>query len=90
MYKTMTGLAGRIQFLIECEYKAMSADDPKGTCAAHHRGQIHAYESVLALITPESVFKKYQERAERRKKIYLLDTYKATKQTKRRLLRRGT
>jgi hypothetical protein len=36
--------------LIEYEKKALAADDPKGGCAAHHRGAIGAYKRILTVI----------------------------------------
>lgn len=33
-----------ILFRIEYEKRALAEDNPKSTCAAHHRGQIYAYE----------------------------------------------
>lgn len=39
-----------IRMLIAAEEKALAGDDPKGTCAAHHRGAIAAYKLVLDLL----------------------------------------
>ncbi len=49
-------LIQEIQARIEDEKQAMAKDAPRGTCAAHHRGVIRAYQNVLRLIKskPES------------------------------------
>lgn len=36
-----------LKVLIKEQERVMVTDDPKDTCAAHHRGQIHAYTLLL-------------------------------------------
>jgi hypothetical protein len=39
--------ARRLRGLIKTQVGVMATDDPKGTCAAYHRGQIAAYTLLL-------------------------------------------
>lgn len=36
-----------LKLLIKEQERVMATDDPKDTCAAHHRGQIAAYKLLL-------------------------------------------
>jgi len=40
----------RINLYIKAEQNALKDDDPDSTCAAHHRGSISAYGSILKYI----------------------------------------
>jgi hypothetical protein len=40
--------ARRLRSLIKEQERVMATDDPKGKCAAYHRGQIAAYKLLLA------------------------------------------
>jgi hypothetical protein len=46
----MTTIEDRIKLLIKSEKNALASDDPKGNCAAHHRGAINAYYMVLYIM----------------------------------------
>jgi hypothetical protein len=43
----------KLKRFIKYEEDAMSEDDPKGTCAASHRGEIRAYNRVIKWILEE-------------------------------------
>jgi hypothetical protein len=48
--------------LIKYEKKALADDDQAGTCAAHHRGAIDAYQGLIGRIEWEEREEKLKEK----------------------------